>query len=177
MFSSLMLEAAIVLLIGFILVSIIGSIFSGTMEFFANHSLKLVIVLAVIVIIVSIAAYVFSKCKYASITYAITMVPASILLVCQLIEAVESLANLGGDILLIFGLLLFPAAIILYGIIFAIILLFAIGIPLACEYADSTERYILRNILIIASIICAVVFIFLAINSDGWQYILMSAKS
>lgn len=176
MFSSLVFEALIIVAIGFILVLIIGSIFSGTMTFFENHSLKLVIAFIIIVIIISIAFYIISKCKYASITLIITMIPGSMLLVCQLIEAVESLATLGADILLIFGLILIPVAIVVYGIIFAIILLFGIGIPFACEYFDSEENNVLRNALIIASIVCAVVFFAIAINSEGWQYVLMSAK-
>lgn len=176
MFTTSMLEIAVFLLIGFILISIIGSIFSGTMAFFENHSLKLVITLAVIVVIVSVAVYLFSKCKYASITHAITMIPASVLLICELIEAIESLARIREDILLFFGIFIIPAAAIFYGIIFAIILIFAFGIPIACEYADSRGRYILRNFSIVASIICAVTFIIISISSTGWQYILMSSQ-
>lgn len=176
MFTTSMTEIAVFLLLAFVLSSIIGSIFSGTSNFFETYSFELVIALAIIVVIVSIAVYLISKKKYFSITHIITMIPASILLICELIEAIEGLASAGGDILLFFGIFIIPLVVIFYGIIFAIILLFAFGIPMACEYADSEGRYVWRNLLIGASFICAVAFIMIALNSTGWQYILMTAK-
>lgn len=168
-----MLDLAIVLFITFLITGLMGIVFDGVELFFQNNLFIVVLIISALLIIISVIIYRNEKSMLASIMFATTMIPASILMICLLIEAFDELAILDGAILLLVGWLLIPLELLVYGILLAIILLFAVGLPIL--YLSAGKNQIaLKTVFVILSIVVAVGFIHIAKNCSGWEYMVNS---
>lgn len=150
-----------------------GMVFDGVELFLQNNLFIVVLVISILIIIASALIYRNEKNIMGSIIFATTMIPASILMICLLIEAFAVLTRLGGVILLFVGWLLIPLEILIYGILFAIIILIAVGLPIL-YLGTSSNQIALKIVFVILSIVVAVGFVHIAKNCGGWEYIVNS---